>query len=126
MADEGEGGAVEYLVAHRQQDCEGTLIEGVQHEHRTAHVRGVVRAGSAEYQGEVQAKSRRPRRARRRLPRFVANPRTMATMVHLIDIEKAECMIQADYVASWKVRAAPRTTDGLNAACADDRRGQQC
>ena len=41
----------------------------------------------------------------------------MKTMASLIDIEKAECMIQADYDRELgKVREAEGGTDGLNAA----------
>ena len=48
---------------------------------------------------------------------FVADQLMMMTMVNLIDIEKAECMIQADYDRELgKVRTAPGGTDGLNAA----------
>ena len=48
---------------------------------------------------------------------FVADRTMMKTMAPLIDIEKAECMIQADYDRELgKVRAAEGGTDGLNAA----------
>ena len=67
--------------------------------------------------GVHAARSRRRCAAlRRRLPAF-APTRHVKSLEALIDIEKAECMVQADYDRDLgKVRASEGGTDGLNAA----------